>query len=374
MIREQELISAWIDKLKSRSQCFIQSLIFLSFEEADSNESEVKEAWRTILRKQLAEIQSMLKFLKYEIAWSLLDDRKQTFKELFAEISNSLNSYKEYEDEETRRAITNIIFLYKDGANSFRTSFINDTYIIDVFNKELERFRKEEEDRIKRIYDQDNQDMAFSYPDETERKNHMAIERRKDLFNSHFGRVYHDKERDIKKLAFHIIDSRLQDYDKIYDFMEKYIALEIAEEKLKVKHEPVFLNFIFKDNVDVDKVMRKLKEFATDGTISAQKHWFIVYKVFLTKKWLTTDTQRRFIEQINVALKGISKATQEDFKAINRYFKDNDYNEWTMDDAQAPQCCGIYKEIALKLNAEFQDTKYAKPGTTINTRRIEKFR
>lgn len=45
-----------------------------------------------------------------------------------------------------------------------------------------------------------------------------------------------------------------------------------------------------------------------------------------------------------------------------------------MDDAQAPQCCGLYKEIALKLDAEFQDNKYAKPGTTINTRKIEKFR
>ena len=360
--------------MKSRGQCFIQSLFFLSFEEADSNESEVKDAWRTILRKQLAEIQSMLKFLKDEIAWSLLDDRKQTFKELFAEISNSLNSYKEYEDEETRRAITNIIFLYKDGANSFRTSFINDTYIIDVFNKELERFRKEEEDRIKRIYDQDNQDMAFSYPDETERKKHMAIERRKDLFNSHFGRVYHDKERDIKKLAFHIIDSRLQDYDKIYDFMEKYIALEIAEEKLKVKHEPAFLNFIFKDNVDVDKVMRKLKEFATDGTISAQKHWFIVYKVFLTKKWLAVTGQKRFTDQINYALNEFCKTTENDFKKVDRYFKETDYNKWTMEGLNVPQCCSLYKEIALKLDAEFQDSKYAKPGTTINTKNIVKFR
>ena len=160
----------------------------------------------------------------------------------------------------------------------------------------------------------------------------------------------------------------------IYDFMRKYVALEIAKEKLKVKNESVFQNFIFKDNVDIDKVMRKLEELVKDKTISAQKHWFIVYKVFRAKKWLTTDTQRRFREQINVALKGISKTTKEDFKAIDKYFKNNDFYEWTMDDAQAPQCCGLYKEMAMKLDAEFQDSKYAKPGTTINTRRIEKFR
>ena len=360
--------------MRSRGHRLTQCLKLLNYEEADSNDSEVKEAWKTILRKHLAAIKSLLEYLKNGIAWSLLDDRKQIFKELFAEISNSLDSYMDYEDEETRRTINDIIFLYKEGANSFRTSFINESYIIDVFNKELERFREEETSRIEKNYELDSQDIAFKYPDETERKNHMVLKRKEELFDSYFGRAYHDLGREIKLLASYIIDAKLQDYSMIYDFMRKYVALEIAKEKLKVKNESVFQNFIFKDNVDIDKVMRKLEELVKDKTISAQKHWFIVYKVFRAKKWLTTDTQRRFREQINVALKGISKTTQEDFKAIDPYFKDNDFYEWTMDDAQAPQCCGLYKEMAMKLYAEFQDSKYAKPGTTINTRRIEKFR
>lgn len=360
--------------MRSRGHRLTQCLKLLNYEEADSNDSEAKEAWKTILRKHLAAIKSLLEYLKNGIAWSLLDDRKQIFKELFAEISNSLDSYMDYEDEETRRTINDIIFLYKEGANSFRTSFINESYIIDVFNKELERFREEETSRIEKNYELDSQDIAFKYPDETERKNHMVLKRKEELFDSHFGRAYHDLGREIKLLASYIIDAKLQDYSMIYDFMRKYVALEIAKEKLKVKNESVFQNFIFKDNVDIDKVMRKLEELVKDKTISAQKHWFIVYKVFRAKKWLTTDTQRRFREQINVALKGISKTTKEDFKAIDPYFKDNDFYEWTMDDAQAPQCCGLYKEMAMKLDAEFQDSKYAKPGTTINTRRIEKFR
>lgn len=371
---EPKQVSASIEKLRSRGHRLTQCLKLLNYEEADSNDSEAKEAWKTILRKHLAAIKSLLEYLKNGIAWSLLDDRKQIFKELFAEISNSLDSYMDYEDEETRRTINDIIFLYKEGANSFRTSFINESYIIDVFNKELERFREEETSRIEKNYELDSQDIAFKYPDETERKNHMVLKRKVELFDSHFGRAYHDLGREIKLLASYMIDAKLQDYSMIYDFMRKYVALEIAKEKLKVKNESVFQNFIFKDNVDIDKVMRKLEELVKDKTISAQKHWFIVYKVFRAKKWLTTDTQRRFREQINVALKGISKTTKEDFKAIDKYFKNNDFYEWTMDDAQAPQCCGLYKEMAMKLDAEFQDSKYAKPGTTINTRRIEKFR
>ena len=371
---EPKQVSASIEKLRSRGHRLTQCLKLLNYEEADSNDSEAKEAWKTILRKHLAAIKSLLEYLKNGIAWSLLDDRKQIFKELFAEISNSLYSYMDYEDEETRRTINDIIFLYKEGANSFRTSFINESYIIDVFNKELERFREEETSRIEKNYELDSQDIAFKYPDETDRKNHMVLKRKVELFDSHFGRAYHDLGREIKLLASYMIDAKLQDYSMIYDFMRKYVALEIAKEKLKVKNESVFQNFIFKDNVDIDKVMRKLEELVKDKTISAQKHWFIVYKVFRAKKWLTTDTQRRFREQINVALKGISKTTKEDFKAIDKYFKNNDFYEWTMDDAQAPQCCGLYKEMAMKLDAEFQDSKYAKPGTTINTRRIEKFR
>lgn len=110
---EPKQVSASIEKLRSRGHRLTQCLKLLNYEEADSNDSEAKEAWKTVLRKHLAAIKSLLEYLKNGIAWSLLDDRKQIFKELFAEISNSLDSYMDYEDEETRRTINDIIFYIK---------------------------------------------------------------------------------------------------------------------------------------------------------------------------------------------------------------------------------------------------------------------
>ena len=92
------------------------------------------------------------------------------------------------------------------------------------------------------------------------------------------------------------------------------------------------------------------------------------------KNWLKKSTQRLFIDQINSAFSTLLKCSTADFHEINSYFKQNDYNEWTLADCDAPQCCDIYREIADKLDDEFQDAKYAKPGTVINTKRVEKFR
>lgn len=141
-----------------------------------------------------------------------------------------------------------------------------------------------------------------------------------------------------------------------------------------MKVEAVFKNIAFKENVDVDKLMLKLKDLIEDKTLNAQKHWFIVYKVFFNKNWLKKSTQRLFIDQINSAFSTLLKCSAADFHEINSYFKQNDYNEWTLADCDAPQCCDLYREIADKLDDEFQDAKYAKPGTVINTKRVEKFR
>ena len=131
---------------------------------------------------------------------------------------------------------------------------------------------------------------------------------------------------------------------------------------------------VFKENVDVDKLMLKLKDLIEDKTLSAQKHWFIVYKVFFNKNWLKKKTQRVFVDQINSAFSTLLKCSTADFHKIDEYFKNNDYTEWTLNDSKAPQCCDAYREIADKLDLEFQESKYAKPGTFINARKIEKFR
>lgn len=120
--------------------------------------------------------------------------------------------------------------------------------------------------------------------------------------------------------------------------------------------------------------MLKLKDLIEDKILCAQKHWFIVYKVFLSKNWLKKSTQRLFVDQINSAFSTKLKCSTDDFHEINSYFKNTDYTEWTLADMDAPPCCEAYREIADKLDLEFQESKYAKPGTFINARKIEKFR
>lgn len=161
----------------------------------------------------------------------------------------------------------------------------------------------------------------------------------------------------------------------INNFFCTWLALDIAQEHCHEKHEQVYKNFIFKDNVDIDKVMGKLTEYVKDKTLKSQKHWYVVYRVFEKKKWLKYKlTQKAFRDQMNAAFERVLKSTEEDFRKVGKYFKVKEYADWTLDDGKAPSCCKEYRGIADTLDQEFQDKKYAKPGTLINTRKIEKLR
>ena len=126
--------------------------------------------------------------------------------------------------------------------------------------------------------------------------------------------------------------------------------------------------------MDVDKVIKKLNEYVDNKLIKAQRHWYIVYLVFLKKNWLSKKTQTKFIEQINYIFSNKLKCTKHDFKERPDYLKgkDNNYIDWTLDDIKAPQNCDELKNIAMTLHNEFTDEKYAIPGKVINRRKIEK--
>lgn len=368
---EQEVHLKKLEGLVTRfNVCFR----LLGKEEDENNNEELIAAWKLILRNHVRKIFDLLKSLKIEIAWSLLDDKKERFYQIKVELEPTLTSYKDYEGEEMRKMINDIILLADEGFHGFRQSFVNDTYCEDLFQKEIDRYRKENENRLERIYKQDSQDEAFFFPDETQLKNHMLYNRKEKLFNSQFGVVFHNNGRDIKMTVGFILGKKEQTYDNINDFLDKYVSYQIAQEHCEIKKENIFQNIAFKDNVNVDKLMLKLKDLIEDNTLSAQKHWFIVYKVFLSKNWLKKSTQRLFVDQINSAFSTLLKCSTDDFHEINGYFKHNDFTEWTLADCAAPSCCEAYREIADKLDLEFQESKYAKPGTFINARKIEKFR
>ena len=368
---EQEVHLKKLEGLVTRfNVCFR----LLGKEEDENNNEELIAAWKLILRNHVRKIFDLLKSLKIEIAWSLLDDKKERFYKIKVELEPTLTSYKDYEGEEMRKMINDIILLADEGFHGFRQSFVNETYCEDLFQKEIDRYRKENEDRLERIYKQDSQDEALFYPDETQLKNHMLLKRKEKLFNSQFGLVFHNNGRDIKMTVVYILGKKEQTYDNINDFLDKYAACQIAQEHCEIKKEDIFQNIAFKDNVNVDKLMLKLKDLIEDKILCAQKHWFIVYKVFLSKNWLKKSTQRLFVDQINSAFSTKLKCSTDDFHEINGYFKHNDFTEWTLADMDAPPCCEAYREIADKLDLEFQESKYAKPGTFINARKIEKFR
>lgn len=360
--------------LEDKAARFKFSFRLLGKEEVETNKEEVITAWKLILRNYVRDIFDLLNLLKENIAWSLLDDKKERFYQVKIELEPMLTNYKDYEGEEMRKMINDIILMLDEGFHGFRQSFISETYYEDLFRKVLKRYREENEERLELIYMQDSQDEALIYPDATQLKNTIVVERANILFACRFGQVFHNNGRNIKLTVAYILEQKEQTYNDIYDFLDKYLSYQIAKEHSRMKAEAVFKNIAFKENVDVDKLMLKLKDLIEDKTLNAQKHWFIVYKVFFNKNWLKKSTQRLFIDQINSAFSTLLKCSTADFHEINSYFKQNDYNEWTLTDCDAPQCCDIYREIADKLDDEFQDAKYAKPGTVINTKRVEKFR
>lgn len=375
MGKEREIIAQHMNELKDKAERFVQCLNYLEKEEAEDNDEETKDAWKIILRKHVANIHALLNNVREEIAWSMLDDRTLDFKALIGSLCIALNSYKGFVDEELSLKVGKVNMLIKEGANGFRSAFLSETYYEELFNKETERYRAENASRLDIIYNQDRQDDALNY-DENELNNHMMDIRRRELFESRFGKVFHDMGRDIRKVTSHIIDQKEQNYNHIDDFLGKYIALEIAMEYCKTKQEEIYYNnMVFKGNVDFNKVMLKLADYLKDKTISVQRHWFIVYKVFKDKQWLIPRiAQKKFQEQMNSAFYTILKCTEEDFRKVEFYFKNKAYTKWTLEDYDAPQCCQQYKKIADLLDKEFQEKKYALPGTIINTTNPSKFR
>ena len=220
---EQEVHLKKLEDLVTRfNVCFR----LLGKEEDENNNEELIAAWKLILRNHVRKIFDLLKSLKIEIAWSLLDDKKERFYKIKVELEPTLTSYKDYEGEEMRKMVNDIILLTDEGFHGFRQSFVNETYCEDLFLKEIDRYRKENEDRLERIYKQDSQDEALFYPDETQLKNHMLLKRKEKLFNSQFGLVFHNNGRDIKMTVVYILGKKEQTYDNINDFLDKYAACQ----------------------------------------------------------------------------------------------------------------------------------------------------
>ena len=370
-------IDGILEQLKKKAGYLKTCLQLLMAEENDTNDDCAIQAWNVIMVKYTKEIQAHLISLKEKIQWSFLNDRKEDFQKIKIDYLNVFSSYKEYLGSEYSNLFNSIISLLDEGIVGFRQPMIVEGYHEELLKKHLDDYRKDNEERLTDIYKQDSSDKAFKYPDDNQRKAFLLDDRRDQLFADKIGKAFHDNRRIIKPFVVAIIDDNGAHYTEIdiYSFLDKYLAYIIAEEYCNKKEETnTFKNIIFKENVDVDKVINKLNEYIDNKLIKAQRHWYIVYLVFLKKNWLSKKTQAKFIEQINYIFGKKLKCTQEDFKKIPSYFKNEkiDYLDWTLGDVEAPQNCDELKDIAKTLHNEFTEEKYAIPGKVINRRKIEK--
>ena len=376
-MHKKKNIDSILEQLKKKAGYLKTCLQLLMAEENDTNDDCAIQAWNVIMVKYTKEIQAHLISLKEKIQWSFLNDRKEDFQKIKIDYLNVFSSYKEYLGSEYSNLFNSIISLLDEGIVGFRQPMIVEGYHEELLKKHLDDYRKDNEERLTDIYKQDSSDKAFKYPDDNQRKAFLLDDRRDQLFADKIGKAFHDNRRIIKPFVVAIIDDNGAHYTEIdiYSFLDKYLAYIIAEEYCNKKEETnTFKNIIFKENVDVDKVINKLNEYIDNKLIKAQRHWYIVYLVFLKKNWLSKKTQAKFIEQINYIFGKKLKCTQEDFKKIPSYFKNEkiDYLDWTLGDVEAPQNCDELKDIAKTLHNEFTEEKYAIPGKVINRRKIEK--
>ena len=376
-MHKEKDIDGILEQLKKKAGYLKTCLQLLMAEENDTNDDCAIQAWNVIMVKYTKEIQAHLISLKEKIQWSFLNDRKEDFQKIKIDYLNVFSSYKEYLGSEYSNLFNSIISLLDEGIVGFRQPMIVEGYHEELLKKHLDDYRKDNEERLTDIYKQDSSDKAFKYPDDNQRKAFLLDDRRDQLFADKIGKAFHDNRRIIKPFVVAIIDDNGAHYTEIdiYSFLDKYLAYIIAEEYCNKKEETnTFKNIIFKENVDVDKVINKLNEYIDNKLIKAQSHWYIVYLVFLKKNWLSKKTQAKFIEQINYIFGKKLKCTQEDFKKIPSYFKNEkiDYLDWTLGDVEAPQNCDELKDIAKTLHNEFTEEKYAIPGKVINRRKIEK--
>ena len=104
---------------------------------------------------------------------------------------------------------------------------------------EQERYRAENAERLERVYLVDYEDKIAAVPDDARSRIEMVADRRRDLFATPFGKYFHDQGLAIEPLAAHIISQHEPDYSNIHEFMDKYIAYQIAKEHCRKEEEVV---------------------------------------------------------------------------------------------------------------------------------------
>lgn len=362
------------DAFKQKMEVFTMFVdVCVRHRQFSSHEAE-RKLWLSLLTDMLIEAEADLTQIESIMKSSLLYDKKKEFGQILAGYKQTLNIIC-YSDEDTSfvEANKNLEHHLEAATYGFQhPAEASESSYQELLSSEYSRYKKKNQQRIEDIYQQDYEDEIMSCPNEQDRKGYMCDNRRRALFADRIGKLYHDNGRDMQTLSSQVVNMQETDYDEIEEFFEKYLSYEVAQEKVKEKGPIEIPNLIFKDNVDVTKVMLKLIDLEKDKTIKAQAHWYVVYKVFKEKDWFAKDNQTRYREQINLVFLSILKTTKDDFDKIPNYYRKKGTSAWDEEDSSAPQGCDEYIKLAKALKKEFTDERYAKPGRLINSSKTAK--
>ncbi len=219
-----------ISDFEEQATHFNSCLNFMVKEENTDRKNEAKHHCLALLHSMLDRINNSLSALREGVVWSMLDDQHDHVSEVARALRSDLERYRSYATvSEHDRAASDLMRSLEEAIHGFRLSCVGWDFFTELFSRTLEGYRAEHSETLEKVYVMDYRDGLLLCSDTSLCRRKMVAERRRDLFCSHYGRVFHDLARNPAQLAAHIVDQHERDSTRIDDFMQKYLALEIAQ-------------------------------------------------------------------------------------------------------------------------------------------------
>lgn len=124
-------------------------------------------------------------------------------------------------------------------------------------------------------------------------------------------------------------------------------------------------NTIFHPNLDVKRILMSLHPLAKEKLLANKSLWYVAYKYFAENGWLIDKTQTKFIRLINLIYVDLNLTQANNFKDIDKYYKNTKIKEWTLNEAQPHQNFEDYSYVAGQLSKLFQKQNFLLSGRSM---------
>lgn len=159
--------------------------------------------------------------------------------------------------------------------------------------------------------------------------------------------------------------------DDVMQFFRFITLLDCVQEKIKelegldglILPENIdYKNTIFHPNLDVKRILMSLHPLAKEKLLANKSLWYVVYKYFAENGWLIDKMQTKFIRLINLIYVNLNLTQANNFKDIDKYYKNTKIKEWTLNEAQPHQNFEDYSYVAGQLSKLFQKQNFLLSG------------